>query len=116
MLIQRNTATGKSIMSQLLKKETAFARPAASLEDALLTLKTAEECRAFLTDLCTPGELGALQERWQIAQLLDAGQMTYREIHAATGASTTTVARVARFLLQERHRGYQGVLERLKKK
>jgi len=85
-----------------------------TLYDALLALKTGEECRNFLADLCTPRELAALQERWLIVRLLDEGGLSYRDINAKTGASTTTIGRVARFLLQERHCGYRLVLDRLK--
>lgn len=84
------------------------------LAEALVALDTAEEARAFLTDLCTPAEVHALAERWHVAKLLDQGEMTYREIHDATGVSTTTVVRVARFLRQEGNGGYRRLLERLR--
>lgn len=80
---------------------------------ALLTLETAEEMRAFLNDLCTPGELAAFAERWAIAKHLNNGELGYREIAAKTGASTTTVGRVARFLFQENHNGYKLAMDRL---
>ena len=80
---------------------------------ALLALRDAEEARKFLTDLCTRKELRELAERLVIARLLDAGGLSYRDISAATGASTTTVGRVARFLQQEPHQGYRLVLDRL---
>lgn len=80
---------------------------------ALVALRSSEEARAFLVDLCTPAELHALAERWHVAKLLDAGKMTYREIHDATGVSTTTVVRVARFLRQEPNGGYRLLLDRL---
>ncbi len=85
----------------------------ASLEAALLTLETEVEMRRFLTDLCTPNELRAFEERWAIAQELHSGQGSYRDIAAMLKASTATVTRVARFLLQERHQGYRLVLDRL---
>lgn len=84
------------------------------LAEALVALDSAEEARAFLTDLCTPAEVHALAERWHVAKLLDQGEMTYREIHDATGVSTTTVVRVARFLRQESNGGYRRLLERLR--
>lgn len=76
-------------------------------------MKTAEEMQCFLRDLCTPGELQAFAERWRIAQLLEKGEMGYREIASQTGASTTTVARVNRFLKQESYQGYALALKRL---
>lgn len=87
---------------------------ARELADAIVALESADEARAFLADLCTPAEVHALAERWHVAKLLDAGDMTYREIHDATGVSTTTVVRVARFLRQEGNRGYRRLLDRLK--
>ena len=86
---------------------------AQELAEALVALGSVEEARAFLTDLCTPTEVHALAERWHVAKLLDAGELTYREIHDATGVSTTTVVRVARFLRQEDNRGYRRLLDRL---
>lgn len=95
-------------------RKAAATESAPSLADALLTLKTAEEVRDFLADLCTPAEIEALEERWGLVQLLDGGSLSYRDISAKTGASTTTIGRVARFLLKERHRGYRTALDRLK--
>ena len=82
------------------------------LADALCTLRSRAEARALLADLCTPAEVLSLAERWQVARLLDAGDLTYRQIHDATGVSTTTIVRVARFLKQEDNRGYRTLLDR----
>ena len=87
-----------------------------ALYEAIMEIKTQKECEAFLTDLCTPAEIEALKERFLIARLLDAGNISYRDISARTGASTTTIGRVARFLQQEKHEGYRVVLDRLKRK
>ena len=91
------------------------ASPSALVDDlaaALSSVRTPDEARALLADLCTPAEVHSLAERWQVARLLDAGAMTYREIHDATGVSTTTIVRVARFLRQEGNRGYRLLLDR----
>lgn len=85
----------------------------ASLEAAFLALENEGEVRRFLTDLCTPSELRAFEERWAIAQRLSKGQGSYRDIAQTLKASTATVTRVARFLLQERHQGYRLVLDRI---
>lgn len=85
-----------------------------ALFDAILALKTREELDAFLHDLCTPAELRAFAERWEVARLLDAGGKSYREIAAEAHASPTTVVRVARFLKEMPHQGYRLVLDRLK--
>lgn len=92
----------------------AVARSRVALYDALLALKTREEVDAFLADLCTPSEVRAFAERWEVARLLDAGGKSYREIAADAQASPTTVVRVARFLKEMPHQGYRLVLDRLK--
>jgi TrpR-related protein YerC/YecD len=83
------------------------------LADALARLKDGSEARALLADLCTPAEIHTLAERWHVARLLDEGKLTYREIHEATGVSTTTIVRVARFLRQEENGGYRLLLDRI---
>jgi len=93
---------------------TARAALTGELALALAALRDGDEARAFLADLCTPAEVHSLAERWHVARLLDAGDLTYREIHEATGVSTTTIVRVARFLRQEDHRGYRLLLDRNK--
>ena len=85
-----------------------------ALYDAFLSLRTREEVDAFLADLCTPAEMRAFAERWEVARLLDAGGKSYREIAAEAGASPTTVVRVARFLKDMDNNGYRLVLDRLK--
>jgi TrpR-related protein YerC/YecD len=74
------------------------ARTERALYQAVLTLSTPEECRAFFHDLCTPAELQAFADRWSVVELLRR-KLPYREIHRLTGVSVTTVGRVARFLL-----------------
>jgi TrpR-related protein YerC/YecD len=69
-----------------------------ALYQAILTLKSADECRAFFRDLCTPAELQALADRWAVVELLRENR-PYREIHRLTGVSVTTIGRVARYLL-----------------
>ena len=84
------------------------------LAKALATLRSPAEARAVLADLCTPAEVHTLAERWHVARLLDEGKLTYREIHEATGVSTTTIVRVARFLRQEVNGGYRILLDAMK--
>ena len=85
------------------------------LANAIVLVDGLTQARALLADLCTPAEIHTLAERWHVAQVLDAGEMTYREIHEATGVSTTTIVRVARFLKQENNLGYRALLDRMKK-
>ena len=84
------------------------------LAEALLTPRSAEEMARLLRDLCTPAEIRSIAERWHVARLLDGTELSYRDIHDATGVSTTTIVRVARFLRQEPHQGYRAALERLR--
>ena len=81
-----------------------------ALAAALNSLETDEEVRNFLLDLCTPAELQALVDRWQVVRLLEQG-LPYRQIHDMTGVSVTTVGRVARFLASG-FGGYSTALER----
>jgi len=85
----------------------------ADLCAALLTPGTSDEMCRLLTDLCTPAEIRTLAERWHVARLLDGTKLSYRDIHDATGVSTTTIVRVARFLKQEPHRGYRNAIDAL---
>jgi TrpR-related protein YerC/YecD len=80
------------------------------LADAMLTVRTRDELKRFLRDLCTLGELEALAHRWQIVRLLDEG-LPYLEIAERVHTSTATVTRVAQWL---RHGagGYALALER----
>lgn len=83
---------------------------------ALLTPRDVAEMRRLLVDLCTPAEVRTLAERWHVARLLDGTRLSYREIQEATGVSTTTVVRVARFLRQEQNQGYRLALDALEGK
>jgi TrpR-related protein YerC/YecD len=85
----------------------------AELCAALLAPASGEEMGRLLADLCTPAEIRTLAERWHVARLLDGTKLSYREIHEATGVSTTTIVRVARFLKQEPNRGYRLALDAL---
>ena len=101
-------------MTDASSLSTARAALTQELAVALAALRSSDEARLLLADLCTPAEVHSLAERWHVARLLDAGEMTYREIHEATGVSTTTIVRVARFLRQEDNRGYRLLLDRAK--
>ena len=80
---------------------------------ALLTPQDSEEMARFLADLCTPAEVRTLAERWHVARLLESTDLSYRDIHDATGVSTTTIVRVARFLRQEPYQAYRMAMQRL---
>jgi TrpR-related protein YerC/YecD len=80
------------------------------LFDAILALETRAEAEAFFRDLCTLSELEAMAHRWQVARLLERG-LSYLEISERTGASTTTVTRVAHWL-RHGEGGYRAALDR----
>lgn len=82
------------------------------LYQALLEIKDLEECRRFLQDLCTVSELKAMEQRMEVAMLLDQG-LIYSDILERTGASSATISRVNRSLLNGAG-GYENVLERMK--
>lgn len=81
-----------------------------SLFAAINSLRSVDECRNFLKDLCTPAELQALVDRWQVVALLKEG-LPYRRIHDLTGVSVTTIGRVARFL-SDGFGGYRTAIDR----
>lgn len=82
----------------------------AELFDAVNSLTSVGECRDFFKDLCTPAELQALVDRWQVVRYLHQ-DLPYRKIHDLTGVSVTTIGRVARFLT-DGFGGYQIAIER----
>jgi TrpR-related protein YerC/YecD len=81
------------------------------LFEAMAALKTAEECRAFLRDLCTPAEIQAMADRWAVVEYIQRG-LPYREIHKLTGVSVTTIGRVAKFVAAG-NGGYELALRRV---
>ncbi|HVY67820.1 MAG TPA: YerC/YecD family TrpR-related protein [Patescibacteria group bacterium] len=82
-----------------------------SLFKAILRLKNLTEARSFFRDLLTPAEIAEFASRWEAAQLL-AEQVPYVIISRRTGLSSTTIARIAKWLKQGRG-GYRLMLQRL---
>ena len=80
------------------------------LFEAITTLEGTDEVERFLRDLCTLSELEAMAHRWEVVKLLDQG-FPYQEIARRTGASTTTVTRVAHWL-RHGEGGYRTALDR----
>ena len=79
-------------MSKFLNKPASD-----TLYKAIACLETEEECRRFLQDLCTVSELKAMEQRYEVARMLDRG-MIYSDILAETSASSATISRVNRCL------------------
>ena len=80
--------------------------------EAVMTLRSQEECRRFFEDICTIKELQAISQRMRVACLLDSGS-NYIEVSEATGASSATISRVNRCL--NYGSGYRKALYNLEK-
>ena len=83
-----------------------------NLFDAVLSLKDRDECRRFLEDVCTVGELISISQHYAVAVMLRENK-TYAEIAKTTHASTATISRVGR-TLNYGNDGYDLVIERMK--
>ncbi|MDP7477309.1 MAG: YerC/YecD family TrpR-related protein [Candidatus Peribacteraceae bacterium] len=64
---------------------------------AVSACKDEQEVADLLRDIGTLSELQAWSERLEVAKQLSQG-LTYRQVSANTGASTTTVTRVAKYI------------------
>lgn len=82
------------------------------LYETILSLRDLDECKRFLQDLCTMAELKAMEQRFEVALMLDEG-MIYNDILGRTGASSATVSRVNR-ALHYGTGGYPQVLPRVR--
>lgn len=70
-----------------------------ALYETILKLRDLEECRRFFEDLCTPTELQAMEQRFDVAVYLQQG-LVYLDILEKTGASSATISRVRRSMLE----------------
>ena len=68
------------------------------LFEAILQLHSLQECYDFFQDLCTVSELRSMEQRFEVASLLNDG-MIYSDILEQTGASSATISRVNRSLI-----------------
>ena len=78
---------------------------------AILSLKTSDEAKRFLRDLMTEKELIEFSKRLQTAEMLTA-KTPYSVIEQKTGFSSTTVARVSKWL-NGKEGGYKTIISRL---
>ncbi len=85
------------------------------LVEVLTKINDKKVMKNFLIDITTPSELSTLQERLNVAMLLNEG-LSYKDISTKTGSSTTTITRVARFLKDEKFGGYRWVVKNVLKK
>jgi len=100
-------------MSRIQTIQDRDVEPLAGLDElaaAVTSLRSADDVKRFLRDLCTLPELEALAHRWQTVKLLEEG-VPYLEIAERVPTSTATVTRVAQWL---RHGtgGYRVALDR----
>lgn len=86
--------------------------PDNGLYRAILLLETPEQCYDFFLDLCTVSELRAMEQRFEVARLLDEG-MIYNDILEQTGASSATISRVNRSLNYGTD-AYRAIFDKLK--
>lgn len=84
------------------------------LFEAILHLRTIEECYDFFEDLCTVSEFKAMSQRFEVAYMLNS-DASYQEIVEQTGASTATISRVKRSLKYGSD-GYINVFARMSEK
>ena len=81
------------------------------LFEAILSLKSTQECYEFFEDACTIKELQEISQRFEVAEQLWDGK-SYNEVNQKTGASTATICRVKKCLMYG-NSGYKLVLDRL---
>ena len=79
-------------MAKIVKKERLR-----EMYEAILTLQDVDECIAFFEDLCSPTELSAMEQRYEVMNLL-LQYKVYLEILEKTSASTATISRVKRVM------------------
>ncbi|MBN2015705.1 hypothetical protein JW766_02635 [Candidatus Dojkabacteria bacterium] len=80
---------------------------------AITKLRSTNECEMFFRDLLTITEIKTFAMRWKVANMLDKGA-TYQEIEKRTGMSSTTIARINRWL-EYGEGGYKLLLKRTKR-
>lgn len=81
------------------------------LIEAFLSLETKAEVQAFLRDIMTESEIQEFSKRLEAARLLSVGTQ-YTDIVSKTGLSSTTVARISKWLKASTD-GYKTVIARL---
>ena len=99
-------------MARLAKSKIARKEKSDLLYKAIMKLESEEECYRFFQDLCTISELRSMEQRFEVAMLLNEG-MIYTDILEKTGASSATISRVNRSLLGGAG-GYESILEKMK--
>jgi len=81
------------------------------LYQALLSLNNEEECAKFLRDLLTEAEIREFSNRLAVAKMLQE-KVPYLVIEEKTGMSSTTIARIQKWLTNGMG-GYELILKRI---
>lgn len=68
-----------------------------SLFEVILKLKNLDDARKFFRDLLTENEILEFGQRWRVAKMLN-DNMPYNKIEQETGMSSTTIARIHKWL------------------
>jgi len=89
-------------------------RSIAELMTAITSLENLNETKKFLRDLLTEQELIEFGNRWKAARMLSE-KFPYSTIEKETGLSSTTVARVSKWL-NSGEGGYQLMVKRISNK
>lgn len=79
---------------------------------AILALRNSHEALTFFRDLLTEPELIECSKRWMAAKMLSE-HASYVDIVSETGLSSTTIARVSKWL-QSGAGGYRLIIKRLR--
>ena len=101
-------------MSGLKNRDFEYDSNSDQLFEAVLNLKSVQECENFFRDVMTISELQAVTERFTVARQLYLDEKPYREINKETGVSTATITRIADWI-KNGTGGYKVALDRLAK-
>ncbi len=71
-----------------------------ALYEAISKLRDRDECIRFFEELCTPTEMRSLEQRFEVACCLLKDQV-YTKILESTGASSATISRVKRTIVED---------------
>lgn len=93
--------------------KTINTKAAKDLYKVLLSLTTEDECKRFLRDLLTEPEIREFSNRWQVVKMLDR-KIPYDTITKRTGMSSTTIARIQKWLTGP-VKGYKNMLKKMNK-
>ncbi|MCD6429132.1 TrpR-like protein YerC/YecD [bacterium] len=101
-------------MAKIKRKNRWINPDSDDLFRAILQLKDIKEARRFFRDLLTVKEILEFSKRWKTARMLNK-KIPYTKIEKETGLSSTTIARVQKWLKRGMG-GYRLILRRLKEK